>query len=288
MISIYHPQMGHGREHGDGLVASLRSLGQEVRACASEYANAADPVHDLTGLIVYGLRGGARRLADAALDAGAPVCVLELGYIADRSAFLGVSRLTPARRYHNRNGYLLSGPDAIQRPADRLQALGVEALPGKQPADQPKGKKGQRSPVSDAPRTALILGQVPGDSQLGGEDPAAWGEEWTASLRSQGWTVDLRPHPDVKAATRPLDADIRAHDLCLSFNSTSLVRCIELGIPFLCHESCQYHAMSGQAGKPQAERQQFLQNLAYCQYQVEEFADGTVARYIMQLFADPR
>jgi hypothetical protein len=285
-LSIYMPQLGHGRDHGHGLIASFRAAGHQVIACASEFANAADGVGDRDGLIIYGLRGGARRLTDDYLDAGRPVVVLEMGYLGDREAFLGMSRLTPEVRVHNRNSALL----LQERPLDRLQALGVEvgyrtpkgAAVEKRGPGRPSLKKGIPEACQEAP-LALILGQVPGDSQLGGQDAMAWSAAQAEDMTAAGWAVVTRPHPVVRPPDRPLDADLKRADLCISFNSTSIARCIELGVPFLCAPECQYFPMAGKESKPQTVREQFLARLAYLQYNATECADGTAARFIEEI-----
>jgi hypothetical protein len=201
---------------------------------------------------------------------GKPVVVLELGYLGNRYKNIGVSLLYGKDdRLHNNNGYFLINNST---PHDRLSALGVKV--------ETQGK----APVGKA----LLLGQVPGDSQLGGKNIEAWARDMMSTLSQAGYDVTFRPHPGVIAQPQTLTDSMMEHNIAAGFNSTALVEAVRLGVPFVCDEKCQYfQASTSDLMKPTAltieARRQFLANLSYCQHNAEQYRNGAAWAHINAL-----
>lgn len=272
-IDFYLSQMGQGHEECSALLEYLVCNGHEVQGrdlcCADD-----ETLDNGTEMgIFYAIGGRQGDVCRRALDAGKPCLVLELGYMGNRYKNLGVSLLYGAHdRIHNNNGTFLS---SARKPADRLQTLGVEVQPSSETPSVGRG---------------LVLGQVPGDSQLGGKDIVRWCQEATTALSCCCYDVTFRPHPGVIKPTMSLEEAVRQANIVGAFNSTALVECIRLGVPFFCDSDCQYASMGTTdlmkpVVKALEDRRQFLANLAYCQYNAEEFRHGMAWRHVEELMA---
>jgi hypothetical protein len=195
------------------------------------------------------------------------VWVIEQGYI--RSGDRWAVSLLDSHGVHNNNGYFLEGQKC---PSDRLEEIGVSIT-------HTKGRDGKR---------ALIMGQVEGDTQLGELNFEQWKKDTIERLEGKGYEVNYRPHPVVETPTQSLFKDLAQCDLACAYNSTSLVECIRLGVPFICDENCQYISMATDLDNPRAkskrEREQFMQNLAYCQYTPEEYRNGEAWEHMKRLY----
>lgn len=271
IVDFYLTQQGPGKEHCLALLSFLEHAGHQVDG------------HDINGVaddqtcrreadlvITYAIGGKQGILKDRALSAGKIVLVLELGYMGSRYKNIGMSLLVGKEdRLHNNNGQFLV---SAKKPDDRLRALGVEV------------ETQDKAPVGKA----LLLGQVPGDSQLGGVNIVTWARDMMSQMTQAGYEVTFRPHPGLIPQDMPLDAAMRAHNLVAGFNSTALVEAIRLGVPFCCDGACQYAAMSTtDMMRPMArtaeERRQFLANLAYCQFTTDDFGNGTAWAHAQEL-----
>jgi hypothetical protein len=157
-------------------------------------------------------------------------------------------------------------------PHDRLSALGVSL------------ETQDKAPIGKA----LLLGQVPGDSQLGGRNIETWARDMMSTLGQAGYEVTFRPHPGLIPQPQTLTEAMLSHNIVAGFNSTALVEAIRLGVPFVCDEKCQYRkASTTDLMKPTTlsldDRKQFLANLAYCQHNVQQFGNGEAWVHILRL-----
>ena len=272
-INLYMIQQGPRRAHCDALYDYLRGQGHEVIPHNIHNMSSSEQADADTGMVIsYAIGGEQKRVIDEVRGRGIPCVVLEFGYLGDRYEHLGVSLLGPNGVHNNNGDFLLRA----EKASDRLDALRGQ---GAQAAQQTKNGKG---------KTALILGQVPGDSQLDGKDIVAWTRDATHAMESLGYSVIYRPHPQVIKTDTPLDDAMIGASCVVSYNSTALVRAIQLGIPIFCSDVCQYYGIAGTNladPKPiaKAKRQQFLANLAHCQYNAKEFRDGTAWAHIQEL-----
>jgi hypothetical protein len=270
-IDFFLTQHGAGKEHCSSLLSFLEAAGHSVLphdiSCVAD-DETADRNADI--VICYAIGGRQGKVKDRALAAGKPVVVMELGYLGSRYQNIGVSVLVGKDdRLHNNNGLFLAQGKSAD---DRLIALGISA------------ETHDKAPVGKA----LLLGQVPGDSQLGGRDIEAWARDMTSTLNQAGYEVTFRPHPGVIAQPQTLTDAMRDHNIAAGFNSTALVEAIRLGVPFVCDERCQYfQASTTDLMKPTAlsieARRQFIANLAYCQHNVQQFGNGEAWAHILRL-----
>jgi hypothetical protein len=270
-IDFFVTQQGPGTEHCSALLSFLEEQGHEVVAADISAVIEEDACRrDCDIVISYAIGGTQGKIKDKALGMGKPVVVMELGYLGNRYQNIGLSLLHgKGDRIHNNNGYFLG---SARRPGDRLDALGI----GLETHDlAPVGK-------------ALLLGQVPGDSQLGGKNIITWARDMMSQMNQAGYEVTFRPHPGVIKPDHTLQEEIMSHNITAGYNSTALVECIRLGAPFVCDADCQYISMSTgdlmrPTSQPMADRSQFLANLAYCQHNAEQFRNGDAWAHIQAL-----
>ena len=103
-------------------------------------------------------------------------------------------------------------------------------------------------------KKCLIIGQVPGDASLNGEDIMAWCQFMTDVLLKGGWEVYFRPHPVTQSRSpvgakssndlllpgpgrESLPAQLRQVALCVTHSSTVGVEAIMAGVPTYIHSN---------------------------------------------------
>ena len=133
----------------------------------------------------------------------------------------------------------------------------------------------------------LIMGQVPGDMSLQGQDMTPFYEDAAVKLCNiHGLPVYFRPHPHgktnfkphIKAITGDLDRVLEKAALVVTYNSNSGVDAVVSGIPAIAMDkgSMAYevtsHDLSGKLAKP--DRTAWANRLAHCQYTPDEIASG--------------
>jgi hypothetical protein len=205
--------------------------------------------------------------------AGVPVLVLDCGYF--RRASGG----------QDTTGYNQLGLDALcwtppgALPADRWQAHGIALAP----------------PVQGRGKVALILGQVPGDSQhnLSEIRLSAWLSEQAGRLIALGYTLLYRPHPAhvltrlraphvrIDPVKESLADSLAAASLAVTYNSTSGLEALIAGVPVICAPTAHYAGL--EPGTPALRAH--CQRLAYTQWTCAELRTGAPLRF-MQRFAD--
>ena len=226
---------------------------------------------------MHPVEGWARGVLKAA---GIPLVILDLGYI-NRA-----SHAQDATGYNQMGIGRVGAIPSIPCPGDRLTALGVMLSP---PAAQNRGK------------VALILGQMPGDSQHGLNSVAlsAYLSERAGYWQAKGYEIHYRPHPNAQAMglqpipyvrTRQSNEESLSKALsearvAVTYNSTSAVEAILAGVPVDCHRDAHYALVAdyGWGAESEAEGHayisvqdvhEYLCRLAYAQWTISEIQNG--------------
>lgn len=145
----------------------------------------------------------------------------------------------------------------------------------------------------------LLCGQVPGDSSLYGMNLDAWAQQQTAALIERGHKVVYRPHPLVVRQQRincprgahlsslgPLDQDLSGAKFAVTYNSNVGVECVYLGTATVTLDAgamawpVTSHSLDEPLVRP--DRTKWLNRLAWCNWKIEEIADGTAWDVISQ------
>jgi len=123
----------------------------------------------------------------------------------------------------------------------------------------------------------LLIGQVPGDSALGGLDVGAWIQDMVRQLVTLGRQVRVRPHPMVHRPERTLAGDLAGAALCVTFNSTAGVEAVLAGVPTVTlEEGAMAWDVTGHAldAVVRPAREAWAHALAWTSYTLEEIAAG--------------
>lgn len=248
----------HQMEHGQALKSGLERHGWQA-----EFVPANEPrPGDLVSIWGFKQPG----VIEAARKAGTPVLVMERGHVQPRMIYtsMGFDGLAGRGRY-----------PAIEDGGVRWQ--------------NHFGKLMQ--PWSQDGRVALVCGQVKGDAALYGVNFEKWAQEVTDALLRQGAWVVYRPHPlmlrhdqrwcpqGAEFSTHPLETDLARAAVCVTFNSTSGVEAALAGVPVIaCDEGSMVRAVAvHDIAQPviRPDRSAWAHRLAWCQWRLEEIADGT-------------
>ncbi len=145
---------------------------------------------------------------------------------------------------------------------------------------------------------ALVIGQVPGDTALGGCDIVEWAERTTAELLKLGHRVVYRPHPErptpcpegAELSTGTLDEDLRNADRVVCYNSTAAVESILAGVPtVICDRgSVAYPMAAHNVSEPlvRPDRTKWCHDMAWRQWSLEEFENGDAWQHVAPLLSD--
>ena len=256
---------GH-TEHGAHVLAfgrGLEALGWAVRFGDPSGFKGLVDIHRSTDMLVFwGLKGPSKIMKDAAAAKGLKCAVVELPYFRGNGK-RSVSILQDGYYLrHNNNGDFLG---SAAMPSDRLDV-----------------KVKSRKDKTDG--FILVCGQVPGDAQTCEIDIRVWEEKIIDRLVKSGEEVVYRPHPNVKKSDQSLEDQLDNCKAMVAYNSTATVECIIKGVPFWSPERSQYSPMACTMGewkaKPKKDREQFLANLAYCDYSKDEFFEGGPVAHI--------
>ncbi len=142
---------------------------------------------------------------------------------------------------------------------------------------------------------ALVIGQVPGDAALHGQNVAAWAKSTTAELIRLGHRVVYRPHPKgptpcppgAELSSRSLEEDFAGAARVVVYNSTTAVESVLAGIPTVVMDigSVAYpmasHALDAPLVRP--DRTRWCHDMAWRQWTLEELANGTAWNHVKQL-----
>ncbi len=153
----------------------------------------------------------------------------------------------------------------------------------------------------------VLMGQVPGDASLRGVDVCKWLSATVDDIRRfSDRPITARLHPStrwgyqqqvrealstvagvtVSAVGRALSDDLVGAWACITLSSGSAIDALIEGIPPICLSSASLaygicsRDISEIENPKQPERQQFLNDLCYSQWSINEMADGTAWRHI--------
>jgi len=230
------------------------------------------------------IEGWARGVLKAA---GIPLVVLDLGYLKR------ASHAQDATGYNQLGIGRLGAIPLMPCPRDRLDMLAVTPS----------------IPVSpQRPKVALILGQLPGDSQHGLNSTAlaAYLSERAGFWQAQGYEVHYRPHPMAMALglqpipyvrtrlsnTENLAAALADARVAVTFNSTAAVEAILAGVAVDCHRDAHYALVADYGWGAESESEghayvsiqdvhEYLCRLAYAQWTIPEIQNGAALHWLM-------
>lgn len=136
---------------------------------------------------------------------------------------------------------------------------------------------------------ALIMGQVPGDMSHAHADISAWYGRMVAEW-GEIMPVAFRDHPkaapyrcDVPKLNGPLDEALSQAVVAVTFNSNSGVDALISGVPVYAEDegSMVYGVSSHRVGQIVfPDRRQWSHDLAYCQWTLDEYRDGTAWEHL--------
>ncbi|WP_237133805.1 hypothetical protein [Pseudohongiella sp. O18] len=205
-------------------------------------------------VFVHGIRSD---IIDA--HAGKPVFVVESGY------FQRVNTIAEKQSGHYQISYgRLNNPPAFECPSDRFDSLGITV-------DKAVRKKGY----------ALLIGQVPGDSALGGIDQTDYLLSKAAEYEATGFDVKYRPHPrggvdlpGYPALPGSLDEALDGAGIAVMYNSTTGFEALRKGIAVDCAPCAAYYELAGEKCPVIADRKAFFARSAYGQWRIDETAQA--------------
>jgi hypothetical protein len=243
----------------DAFAQGLNKHGIEViRQPRSQYPPEAD-------LVVFWSHK-IKRCINQQIAAHKDYLVIEHGYFGDRV------NVFSSARFNGLNGNAEPVMAMEDAPPDRWEEHGFELAPWKTDGDY-----------------VLLLGQVPGDASLTqtGFTPEFYEQAAAAVHNVTDLPVRFRPHPKSRqyvrvAGTEPstgtLSDALAGAALAVTWNSTAGVDAALAGVP-VC--ACDRGSMAWPVAShdptapPQRpDRTAWLNHLAYCQWTLEEFADG--------------
>ena len=151
-------------------------------------------------------------------------------------------------------------------------------------------------PWSSGAGVALLVGQVPGDAALGDLDLTRWLRDTAAALKTRGWQVIFRPHPNAPDVPCPNGAemspglladDLSRATLCVTYNSNTGVDAMLAGVPTVAMDEGSMAWPVAMHDIPESvlhrpDRTAWAQRLAWCQWTVEEIAAGDVWGHLKQ------
>lgn len=193
------------------------------------------------------------------------VLVLETGYInrgdgENHHYAAGLNGLNGRADFKNKN-----------MPGDRFSLLNVEVKPYR------TGKK------------IVLCGQVPWDASVDHIDYMEWLSEAYRSIRANSnREVVVRHHPDIQKNTKPFLEEIKDAWCVVTFNSNSGVEALIDGVPVfafdegaMCWPVCN-KSFSNIATPLKPDRTQWLNDLAYSQWTLNEMKEGAAWKHLFR------
>lgn len=251
---IANPRSDHQSSHQAALIEGLRELGI---VCGSGL-NTDKPKTKFVAC--WGWRIGKSLRAK-----GHEVLVMERGYLGDRFKYTSLG-------WNGLNGHA-EFPEYLPDYGERFNRLGIEIKPWKYEGEY-----------------ALILGQVPGDQSLQGQDMRGWYEKKAKEIRDYyNIPVHFRPHPEaVKRgiaqkipytieSTGSLEEALSGAIFTVCFNSNSSVDSVLNGIPCIVGDKgAMAYDLCGKSIDEiiRPEREEWAYELAQKQWTIEEISSG--------------
>lgn len=252
----------------NALVAGLAAQGDEAQIFDSRVADPLPAYNDFDAVCTWGWRKGSRYRA-----LGKNVLVMERAYVGDRKHWVSLG-------WNGLNGRA-QWPDVSE--ASRWEHFFAHLIQPAKPPAVPRGSSGY----------ALLMGQVPTDTACRDIDLREWLAEKAGELKSLGWDVRYRPHPQapptmgvrgVPASRQALLPDLEGAALAVTFNSNSGVDAALAGVPVVaCDEGSMAwpvaaHGLDEEFAVP--DRLPWAHRLAWRQWLPEEIADGTAWTHV--------
>lgn len=212
------------------------------------------------------------RVMDKQKAAGKNTIVLETGYIHRGDDWnhyyaAGFNGLNGRADFKNKNS-----------PSDRFEKLGITQQPWRQTGDR-----------------IILCGQVPQDASVDHIDILKWLHYARNQIKGiSKKEIVFRPHPYAKIppingcdySKKPLHVDLENAWACVTFNSNSAVEAVIGGIPSFSFDegSMAYEVTDHEFDYVDAphtpDRQQWLNDLAYCQWTPGEMSSGEAWRHL--------
>lgn len=252
---------GHQNGHAEALKAGCAHLGIHAR------------------IFMYGQRVSTRlvacwgwRMGDRLRKMGHEVLVMERGYLGDRFKYTSLA-------WNGLNGHA-EFPE-YETDDSRIEKIGAKVLPWKTGGEY-----------------GLILGQVPRDASLRGQDMVPHYQKWAAAIeKDHKIPAFIRPHPDLKKKCIQQVTGLKELGGSLSdaflgarmgvvFNSNSAVDSVLAGVPTVAFDKgtmaypvCGHNI--SEIIKP--DRTQWLRELSYKQWDIEEMSSGVPLVKLMEM-----
>lgn len=204
-------------------------------------------------------------------EAGKKVIVLETGYVdRDRYYAAGFGGLNNRADFRNKG-----------MPGDRWEALGVDLKPWRE--------KGEH---------IVLCGQIPWDASVQHTDHLKWIHDKALELlRGTQRDIVFRGHPlyqgeyplpesvRITRSDKPLAEDLKNARALVTFNSNSAVEAIIAGVPALVSDHgsmawnvAEHSFLPDSPATPL--REKWAHELAYTQWTLDEFRDGSAWRHL--------
>lgn len=209
-------------------------------------------------------------------QAGGRTVVIDAGYV---------------KRGNAPDSYYMVGFDGINgwadfrnegMPSDRWDALGIELKPWRSTGEN-----------------VILCGQVPWDASVQALDMLAWLPDTAQALRARTQRkIIYRPHPAARehpphvdgceTSTRPLAEDLAEAHCVVCYNSNSAVEAIINGVPAIVlgngamSEAVAERSLDNVEQPCTPDRRRWAHELAYCQWQPQEMADGSAWRHLFR------
>ena len=161
-------------------------------------------------------------------------------------------------------------------PADRSEKLGVRLKPWKEAGEH-----------------VLLCGQIPWDASVDHVNIQQWLLDAVNLIRGRTTReIIFRPHPltrvpalgGTRYSTRPLVDDLAKAHCCVTFNSNSAVEAAIAGVPVIAYdEGSMAYTIAGHDWRdvedpPKPDRKQWLYDLCYTQWTLDEMREGLAWR----------
>lgn len=175
--------------------------------------------------------------------------------------------------------------------------LGINRLCWIAPGDYPSDRLNRHVLVFDdhpiTNKLALVLGQVPGDTQHGltPGDLKAWLMHEIGRLKALGYRVEYRPHPKASkfmshykdilfdrvylSQQFTLEENIRRASLVLTYNSTAGLNALMLGREVVCSSCAHFHGL-----RTKEEIYKHLCRVSYSQWTCDELRNGDALTFM--------
>ena len=210
--------------------------------------------------------------------AGGEVCILERGYVGDRSSWTSVSFGGGLNNRGEFRGPFHDG-SRWKRYFSRLM-----------------------KPWQRRDGYALLIGQVPGDMSIAGVDIDGWYRRTASELKSIGLEVRFRPHPVAVQSGRAsevpgvptiggdLDRAIVGAAVVVTFNSNTAVEAVLAGCPSIALDrgSMAWPVVGHQLSDIiTPDRAAWANRLAWCQFSLDEMRSGACWEAVSCLSHEP-